>query len=115
MPRSKQKPVAACDRLLHSTSRSVTGGRRLRAVCVARHPAGAYRRGGPIGIGVTEFFGHRRRRAVYLLGLTMFRGRGNLEGRCSEQGRTENCQDCLSHLKSPCSGARSGGKKGISL
>jgi predicted TIM-barrel fold metal-dependent hydrolase len=31
-----------------------------------------------IGVGVTEFFGRR-----------------------SEQGRTENCQNCLSHLKSP--------------
>jgi hypothetical protein len=36
----------------------------------------------------------------------MFRGRGDLDGRRSEQGRTENCQDCLSHRKSPSSSAR---------
>jgi hypothetical protein len=40
----------------------------------------------------------------------MFRGRGNLDGRRREQGRTENCQDCLSHLESPCSGAWLRGK-----
>src|SRR5713226_1042558 len=100
-----KNPVAACDRLLHSAWRSATSGRRLRAVLVAR-PAGVCRRGGPIGIGVTEVFSHRRRRAIYLSVLGMLRGRGDLDGQRSEQGRTENCQDCLSHRKSPSSSAR---------
>jgi hypothetical protein len=36
----------------------------------------------------------------------MLRGGGDLDGRRSEQGRTENGQDCLSHLKSPFIKAR---------
>jgi hypothetical protein len=31
----------------------------------------------------------------------VFRGRGELDGRRSQQGRTENCQNCPSHRESP--------------
>src|SRR6266404_7194893 len=96
--------VAACDRFLQSAWRSATGGRRLRAVLVTR-PIGPGGGGGPIGVGVTEILSHRRRRTQCLLALIMLRSRGDLDGRRSEQGRAENCQDCLSHRKSPSSSA----------
>ena len=78
--------------------RLTTSGRRLRAVPITR-PVAVVRVGRrPIGVGVTEVFGHRRRRAVYLPVLVMFRSRGDLHGRGNEQRRTENCEDCLSHF-----------------
>src|SRR5258705_5362630 len=81
-------------------SPSAPSGRRFRSVLVAR-PVGLRVGGGPIGIGVPEIFSHRRWRTVYLSDLLMLRGRGDLDSRRSKQGRAENCQDCLSHLKSP--------------
>src|SRR5258707_13852549 len=99
MLRSK-KPVAACDRLLHSACRSATSGGRLRAVLVAG-PIGPGVGSRPVSIAVAERFAHRRRLAIYLSALIMLRGRGDLDGRRRKQGRAENCQDCLSHRKSP--------------
>jgi hypothetical protein len=42
---------------------------------------------------------------MYLSDLVMLRSRRNLDGRRSKQRRTENCQDCSSHRKSPSSSA----------
>jgi len=73
-----------------------TCGSRVPAAWISR-PVGLYRRRWPrIGVGVAEWFAYCCWRTVCLVALVL-RGRGELHRRSSEQGRTENCQNCLSH------------------
>ena len=88
--------------LFIQSCRSVTGRRRLSAVLVTRRVGFCVGRR-PIGVGVTETSNHRRRRAVDPSVLVMLGSRGDLDGGRSEQRRTENRQDYLSHRKSPSS------------
>jgi hypothetical protein len=91
----------------------MTSGRRLRAILVARR-IGLRVGSRPVSVTVAELFAYRRRLAICLSTIIMLRGGGDLDGRRSEQGRTENGQDCLSHLKSPFIKARYGEAKGVS-
>src|SRR5258708_29041054 len=95
----KSRPPCATG-FFYSACRSMTSGRRLRAVLVTR-PVGFCIGRRPIGVGVTEAFSHRRRRAVVPSVLVKLGSRGDLDGGRSEQRRTENCQEYLSHRKSP--------------
>src|SRR5712692_4000230 len=79
---------------------SVSGGRCPRTVFVAR-PARLRPRRWSVRVGVAELFTRWRRSAFHLSDPVVLRGRGDLDGRRSQQGRTENCQNCLSHLVSP--------------